>query len=83
MAVDVRDEEGALMNASFVGRRVALSDASLVRVFATHPFQTLTVMAAIHWEAMRLMLKGMKLRRGPRAPDAPVSLGRPAQAVRR
>ena len=50
-----------------------------------HPLLTLKVVAGIHWEAVRIMLKGVKLRGGPPAPQPPVSLGRaePLQTVRR
>jgi uncharacterized protein len=39
-------------------------------VCLTIPAITLKVMAAIHWEALRLWLKGLRLRCRPRPPGA-------------
>lgn len=83
VAVEVRDAGGPVLTASFAGRRRALSDGSLLRTFAAYPLQTLVVMTAIHWEAVKLLLKGLRLRAGPPAPADPVSYGRAAQASRR
>jgi DUF1365 family protein len=55
-----------LIFAAFTGRRRELSDASLLRVLLAYPFLTLGVVAAIHWEALKLFIKGLRIRR--RAP---------------
>jgi hypothetical protein len=76
-AVKVRiletDASGPLLSATFNGRRRPLSTASLLRMFAALPLMTLKVMAAIHWEALRLWIKGARL--VPRPPAAPPSNG--------
>ncbi|WP_316014312.1 DUF1365 domain-containing protein [Roseobacter sp. HKCCA0434] len=36
------------------------TDAALARAVATHPLMTFKVIAAIHWEALRLALKGVR-----------------------
>lgn len=77
VAVEVRDRDGPVLTASFAGRRAPLTDAALWRAFLGHPLQTLAVTAAIHWEAVRLLAKGLRLRPGPPAPAEPVSLGEP------
>ncbi|MBV9557896.1 MAG: DUF1365 family protein [Pseudolabrys sp.] len=60
------DANGPLITASLAGERRALDDMNLLRVFATHPLLTLKVIAGIHWEALRLWLKGVGLvRRTP------------------
>jgi DUF1365 family protein len=38
------------------------------------PAITLKVIMAIHWEALRLWLKGMRFRRRPAPPDRAISL---------
>jgi DUF1365 family protein len=58
----------AILNASFAGTRRDLTDAALLRLFLRYPLMTLKVVAAIHFEAVRLMLKG--IRRHPHAPLA-------------
>jgi len=50
-----------ILNATFTGRRQTLSDNNLLRLFISHPLMTFKVMGAIHWEALRLWLKGFKL----------------------
>ena len=85
VVIDTFDAEGLLLAASFTGVRHELTDTNLLTAFATHPLLTLKVMAAIHWEALKIVLKGVRLRGGPPAPPEPMSVGanRPLQAVRR
>ena len=85
VVIDTFDAEGLLLAASFTGRRHELTDHALLAACAAHPLLTLKVVAAIHWEALKMVLKGMRLRGGPPAPAEPVSVGstRPLQAVRR
>lgn len=53
-----------------------LTDAALLRLFFAMPLMTLGVVAAIHWQALKLWLKGVKLRPRPAAPRAGLSVGR-------
>lgn len=72
IAVNVagRDAEGSpVIAARFAGVRSELSDRTLLRVFVTHPLVTLKVVGAIHFEAIRLLLKGLRLRSRAAAPD--------------
>jgi len=55
------DREGPLLAATFSGRRRALTSAALLRSFFALPLVTFKIMAAIHWEALRLWLKGARL----------------------
>jgi hypothetical protein len=61
------DREGPILVASFEGVREDLSDRALLRAFFNYPLMTLKVVAAIHFEAIRLFAKGLRLKRG--APD--------------
>lgn len=61
--------------ATFRGQRETLTDGALAVALATHPFLTFKVVAAIHWEAVKLLLKGLKLRPHPPAPARSVSIG--------
>jgi DUF1365 family protein len=63
-----------LIFASFTARRRDLSDRALARVLVSYPFLTIGVVAAIHWEALKLFLKGVRLHREPPPPDASVSV---------
>jgi DUF1365 family protein len=43
-------------------------------VFFSHPLLTLKVIAGIHFEALRLWAKGLRLQTRPPAPEQPVSI---------
>ena len=73
--VEVSDTEGPVLSAAFAGRRISLSDATLWRAWWTHPLMTLGVMAAIHWEALKIWLKGEHVRPRPSAPLDLVTIG--------
>ena len=55
------DRDGPLLAATFNGRRRALNTAELLRSVFALPLVTLKIVAAIHWEALRLWLKGVRL----------------------
>ncbi len=55
------DREGPLLAATFIGRHRALSTRALLRAFVALPLVTAKIIAAIHWEALRLWLKGARL----------------------
>ena len=62
------DGEGPILSATFQGRARAVSTASLLGQALAVPFLTAKVVGAIHFEALRLWLKGIKLRHRPPAP---------------
>ncbi len=66
-----------IIHASFTGARRELCDRELARLLASFPFMTLGVVAAIHLEAVKLALKGLRLRPAPPAPSSPVTVGAP------
>lgn len=53
------NEQGAMFAAAFLGRRRRLTGPRLLAVLFGLPFLTFKVIAAIHWEALRLWLKGV------------------------
>jgi hypothetical protein len=63
------DRDGPLLAATFSGRRRALTSPALLRSFVALPLVSLKVMAAIHWEALRLWLKGARLVPRPNAAE--------------
>jgi hypothetical protein len=62
VAVAIHEEEAGrpILNASFAGERRPLTDGTLFRMLFAYPLMTLKVVAAIHYEAVRLMLKGVR-----------------------
>lgn len=76
VAVDVHDADGLVLATAFAATRVELSDRTLFRAWRDHPLMTLGVMAAIHWEALKIWRKGERVRRRPAPPAAPVTVVR-------
>lgn len=61
-----------LLAATFSGKAAELSTSSLARCLLKIPFMTWKITVGIHWEALKLWLKGARFHKGPPAP-APVS----------
>ncbi len=59
--------------AGFAAERKALGDATLLRLFFVMPLMTLKVVAGIHWEALRLVFKGLRLKPKPPTERSSVS----------
>ena len=74
LVIDASDAAGLVLRARQTGRRVELTDADLLKAFFALPLLTLRVVAGIHWEALKLWLKGVGLRHRPPPPAAPISI---------
>jgi DUF1365 family protein len=74
VGVQACDGEGTVLAAALQARRRPLTDATLLAAFFTHPLLTLKVVGAIHWEALRLWLKGVRLQPRPAPPPHPVTI---------
>jgi uncharacterized protein len=73
VVVSASDPEGPAIVASLAGRRQPLTDATLLRLIFQMPFLTLQVIAAIHWQALKMWLKGFALQPRPPKPAWPVT----------
>ena len=72
------DAEGLLLAASFAGARQEITDRSLAKILCRFPLLTLKVMLGIHWEALRLWLKGLHVfAHEPATNPIESSIGRP------
>jgi DUF1365 family protein len=62
VTIAIHEEEAGtpVLDAVFTGKRRALSDGALFRMLFAYPLMTLKVVVAIHFEAVRLMLKGVR-----------------------
>jgi len=60
VAIDEEEAGAPILTATFHGRRRPLTDAMLLWMLIRYPLMTLKVVAAIHFEAVRLMWKGVK-----------------------
>lgn len=61
-------EDAPILRTHFRGKRVQLTDRALLRMFFAYPAMTAKVVAAIHWEALKLWRKGLPLKTRPEAP---------------
>ena len=62
------DINGPVLAATFAGKRADLNAANVLFASLLLPFMTLKVVFGIHWEALKLWAKGMRLRARPKAP---------------
>lgn len=60
--IDYDDAEGELLLTSISGRPQPWSGGALLAAFLRMPFLTLVVVARIHWQALKLWLKGVPFR---------------------
>ncbi|MEO1120226.1 MAG: DUF1365 domain-containing protein [Pseudomonadota bacterium] len=62
LAVRIKESDavGEYLIATWNGDAEPLNDRRLAWRFATHPLMTLKVIVGIHWEALRLFLKGVR-----------------------
>jgi DUF1365 family protein len=82
LGVSVHDgDDTAVLNTRLDAQRRPLTDGALLRVFFTHPLLTLKVVGGIHWEALKLWLKGARLHTRPRAPERPLTIVRPGDTT--
>ena len=68
------DAQGGQLVARYSGRHRALSDRHLLLAFFAYPLMTFKIIGAIHWQALRLWLKGARLQPRPPAPAQEVTL---------
>ena len=65
LSVDGHDVDGLLIATAIHAGRRPLTDREILAAALAMPFETLKVVAAIHWEALRLWLKGVPTVRAP------------------
>ncbi|MBA4111697.1 MAG: DUF1365 domain-containing protein [Leptothrix sp. (in: Bacteria)] len=67
--IDHDDQEGPVLQTSLSGQLVPLTRASALRAFWGWPLMTVGVVARIHWQALRVWVKGVPLRTKPAPPN--------------
>lgn len=72
--IQTLDGDGPVLNAVFEGDSAELSDRKLLSLFFRYPLMTLKVVVGIHWEAVRLLAKGISLKPGAPDPAHPVTI---------
>lgn len=74
LAIHQTDAQGDLLHAGLSGSRRPLDDRSLAAALLKHPLMTLKVFAGIHWEALHLWRKGLRLRPRPPLPPETITI---------
>ena len=67
--IDYHDDFGPLILTSLSGRAQEFRPATLLAACAARPWMTFGVMARIHWQALKLFLKGVPFVRKPAPPN--------------
>jgi uncharacterized protein len=62
-----------ILDAALAGERRMLDDGSIVRQVLALPLQMLKVIAAIHWQALKIWLRGASFHRAPAPPAREVT----------
>ncbi|WP_103332157.1 DUF1365 domain-containing protein [Pseudotabrizicola formosa] len=70
--IDYTTPGGGLFT-NLIGRRVPLTNAAILRACLRRPLGSRRVLALIHWQALKLALKGVKFRSHPKPPAEDVS----------
>jgi len=73
ISVEARKEHEPVLMAFFTGKRRALTGGGLLRLFLRYPLLAFQVLGGIHWEALKLWLKGLRVLPRPQPPAEPVS----------
>lgn len=66
--------EGQVLTVALTATREPMTSRSLARAFVGYPLVTLKVIGGIHWEALKLWLKGAPYRRRGAHPAHPVTI---------
>jgi DUF1365 family protein len=74
ISITAGDADGPVLTACFDAGRRTLDDKALALAFLSHPLLTLKVVCAIHWEALRLWIKGVRLHPRPPAPSEAMTI---------
>ncbi len=58
VSIEQSEHGSRFFRAGMALHRIPMTDSKLLRVFVTHPLLTVKVILAIHWQALRLWVKG-------------------------
>ena len=73
IAIQEFEDDERMLVASQSGRATAFSDRNLLRILFTTPWATAKVMVLIHWQALKIWLRGGRFHRKPEPPVQEVS----------
>jgi hypothetical protein len=59
------NEAGETLYTSMIGERLPLTSLNLLKCFVRYPLVTFKVIGLIHWQALKLLSKGVRYHRKP------------------
>ena len=71
--INLHDEKGLLLTTSLTGKRQPLTSINLLKHFLRYPLVTFKVIFLIHYQALRLLIKGVRYIPKPAPPTSEVS----------
>jgi DUF1365 family protein len=71
--IDHHDENGLMLTTSLIGKRQPLTSGGLLKCFFRYPLVTLKVISLIHYQALKLWLKGIRYIKRQKLPPTEVS----------
>ncbi len=75
ITIDLENDEGLMLRTAVGGRPQAMTAGSLLSVLARNPLYPFKVIGLIHYQAVKLFLKGIRHFNKPAPPDTSVSRG--------
>jgi DUF1365 family protein len=68
------DDDGPILDAWVRGNRRTISDGALLNCLARNPLLMIKVIGGIHWEALKIWLKGIGVQKRPAPPPQAVTI---------
>jgi uncharacterized protein len=68
LGVQYYDDAGAVLRTHFLGSAEPLTDHTLIRLLWRFPLMTAKIVGGIHWEALKIWLKGVPMVQRPHSP---------------
>lgn len=75
IAIETRGPAGPALEATWHGRSLPPTDASLLGCLLRLPLLPFAILPAIHWQALKLFLKGARFHRKPAPPHDALTVG--------
>lgn len=73
IAIRLQDQKGPLLDATQTGRAIPPTSRNLLLQCLQIPFQTAKVLGAIHWQALKIWLRGATFYRKPEPPTEEIN----------
>jgi hypothetical protein len=75
ITIDLEDDEGVLLRTAVAGKPQTVSTAALLALLAQNPLYPFKIIGLIHYQAIKLFLKGVRHFNKPAPPETSVSRG--------